>query len=187
MRYQITTVPDNTRLIIGNAKIEYAVTTVGGTYVSLGAGVVTSFKHDPTFYESQAGNSPDPIQGVGRETCSLEMELIEYSPSSLSAISGALYTYTSGSTGIITAGGKDDPTMTPKIFRVTNTRYVSTATYETIITIYRGFLNTGISFPFKSDNDTDPVMAMPITILGKVDTTLSAGSQLFKIETDVVG
>lgn len=184
MAYHQNSLVDSNKLIIGNAKIETAA-TVGGPYVNLGAGLVSAFTHTPTMYDVQAGNAPDPIEGVAEEVCTLDFELIEYDASVLSAISGGLVTQTS-TTSLSTLNAGGNSTITPRVFRVTNTRMIGAVTCETILTIFKGNLTTGITINFKSDNDADPLGVIPGQVEGKVDSTLSVGSQLFTITRTLI-
>lgn len=181
--YQNTSV-DSGKLILGNCKIETAATS-GGTFVNLGAGVVNSFTHTPELYASQAGNAPDPIEGVATETATIEFEMIEYDASVLSAISAGLLAASSTTVlSTIHAGGNQ--TITPRAFRLTNTWMSGTSTVETILTVYKGTLQGGPAINFKSDNDTDPVGTMPMTILAKLDTSKTVGQQLYSITRTIL-
>lgn len=176
--YQNTLV-DSTKLIIGNCKIETAA-SVAASYVNLGAGMVSNFTHTPTFYDVQAGNAPDPIEGVADEVCTIDFELIEYDASVLSAIGGGLFTYSATTTqSTISAGGNS--TITPRVFRITNTRLVSGTTKQTIVTVPYATLKTGLTINFKSDNDADPIAIIPCQIEGTINSSLTVGSQLFTI------
>ena len=176
--YQNSTVNAN-KLILGNAKIETAA-TAGGTFVNLGAGIVNSFAHNMELYDVQAGNAPDPIEGINTETATIEFEMIEYDGSVLSAIQcGAVTETSTTSLSTLIAGG--NTTLTPRAFRITNTRMVSSTTVETILTVYKATIQTGIALNFKSDNDADPIAIMPATVLGKPDTSRAVGQQLFTI------
>ena len=184
MAYHQNSSVNSNKLIIGNAKIETAA-SVGASYVNLGAGMVSAFAHTPTMYDVQAGNAPDPIEGVAEEVCTLDFELIEYDASVLSAISCGLVTQTATSVlSTLVAGG--NATLTPRVFRITNTRMIGATTSETVLTIFKGTLTTGISINFKSDNDADPIALMPGQIEGKVDSTLSVGSQLYTLTRTLV-
>jgi len=184
MAYHQNSSVDSNKLIIGNCKIETA-SSVAATYVNLGAGMVSAFTHTPTMYDVQAGNAPDPIEGVAEEVCTVDFELIEYDASVLSAIHGGLVSQTSTTVlSTLVAGGSS--TITPRVFRITNTRMISATTSETILTIFKGTLTTGISINFKSDNDADPLALMPCQIEGKVDSSLTVGSQLFKITRTLI-
>ena len=63
---------------------------------------------------------------------------------------------------------------------------ISGTTCETVLTILKGTLTTGVSINFKSDNDADPIALMPGQIGGKVDSTLTVGSQLFSITRTLI-
>lgn len=181
--YQNSTI-DSRKLIIGNAKIETAA-TAGGTFVNLGSGVVNSFTHVPELYASQAGNGPDPIEGVATETATVDFEMIEYDGSVLAAISGGLLTNTS-STHLSTINSGGNQQITPRAFRITNTWMSGSTTVETILTVYKATLTTGPTMNFKSDNDTDPVGVMPASLLAKLDTSRSAGSQLYSLTRTLI-
>jgi hypothetical protein len=62
---------------------------------------------------------------------------------------------------------------------------ISGATKETILLMYNATLDGGITCSPKSDNDTNPISTFPFALTGKPDTTLTVGSQLFKITRDV--
>ena len=176
--YQNTSV-NTTKLILGNYKIETSA-TAGGTFVNLGAGMVNNFAHEITMYDVQAGNAPDPVEGIALETFTVSFDLIEYDASSLAAISGGGLASTSTSVlSTLDAGG--NTVVTPQAFKFTNTRMVSGATKETIITVYKATMSQGLSITAKSDNDSDPINVIPITVVGVVDGTRTAGSQLYKI------
>ena len=171
-----------TNLLIGNYKIETAAygTSAGGTWVNLGAGIVNSFNHNITKYDVQAGNASDPLEGIATETFTVDGELIEYDSSVLAAISCGAETSASTTTqSVLSAGGNIE--LTPRAFRLTNRRIISGSTKETVIMVFKATLDNGIQVTAKSDNDTDPINTMAFTITGKLDTTLTAGSQLFTV------
>ncbi len=177
--YQNTTI-DSTKLILGNYKIESAA-SAAGSYVNLGAGIINSFGHNVVKYDTQAGNAPDPVEGVSDETFVIDGELIEYDASSLAAISGGMMSMASGASGVTTLNGGGNTTITERAFRLTNRRLISGVTHETVIVVYKATLDQGITFTAKSDNDANPVNVMPIKITGKLDSARTAGSQLFSI------
>lgn len=175
---------DTAELLIGNYKIETAAygTSAGGTWVNLGAGMVNSFNHAITKYDVQAGNAPDPIEGVAEETFTVDMELIEYDASALAAISCGLVTAdttTSSTQTVMKAGG--NTILTSRAFKFTNRRLISGATKETVILLFKATLDNGLQITAKSDNDADPINVMPVTVVGKLDATLSVGAQLYTI------
>lgn len=169
--YQNSSV-DTDKLVLGNYKIETAATS-GGTFVNLGAGTVTRFAHVLTKYDTQAGNAPDPIEGIATETIEVDFELIEYDGSVLSAIqAGAISESNTTVLSTITFGGQG-PDLTPVAFRLTNTRTINSSTVETILTLYKGTMANGLEFTVKSDNDTDPIEIMPGQIIAKQDSANS--------------
>jgi len=176
--YQNTSV-NTGALVVGNYKIEMAA-SVGATYVNLGAGMINKWGQNITKYAIQAGNAPDPLEGISNETFTIDGELIEFDLSVLSVLSCGGFTSASSGT-VMTASGGGNATLTPYVFRLTNKRMVSGATKETIILVYNGTLDTGLQVTAKSDNDSDPINVIPFTITAKLDTTRTAGSQLFYI------
>ncbi len=182
MTHQLTSV-DATKLIIGNCKLEtsvYASTAGSFTWVDCGAGMISNVAYVPVKYAVQAGNAPDPLEGIASETLTITGELIEYNGTVMSAMScGAI---TGASTGTVyTVIGGGNTTLTPCAFRLTNTRYVAGVTKQTILTTFYATMDAGIAFNLKSDNDTDPIAVIPIAITSKPDSTRSVGTQLFTI------
>jgi hypothetical protein len=185
MAYHQNTSVDSAKLILGNYKIETSASS-GGTFVNLGAGMVSKFGHNITMYKTQAGNAPDPVEGVADETFTIDCELIEYDASVLSAISGGAISADTTSSSVQTViNGGGNSVITDRAFRLTNTRIISGATKTTVILTYKAHLTAGLQFTAKSDNDADPITIMPIAIEAKVDSTRSAGSQLFSITKTV--
>jgi hypothetical protein len=185
MPYYQNTAADTTKLIIGNCKIETSA-TAGGTYVNLGHGIVSGFKHNVEVYTVQSGNGPDPIEGISKETATIDFQMIEYDASVLSAIQCGIIsadTSTSSTQTVINGGGNS--TITPRAFKITNTRMIGGVTKQTVLVVYKANMVTGLEIQFKSDNDADPVGVIPGQIMAELDTSLSAGSQLFKITRDL--
>lgn len=182
MLHQVTTV-SNEKLIVGNYKIETA-SSVGASYVNLGAGKVNSFKHEVTKYDTQAGNAPDPLEGIADEKFIIDMEMIEYDASVISAMSCGISTSSSTTAqSVMNAGGNED--LTPRVFRLTNTRKISGTTKQTIILVYYATMDQGIQMTAKADGESDPIGIMPVVITGKNDSSRTAGSQLYSITKDL--
>lgn len=175
---------DSDRLIIGNWKIETAPSS-GATFVNLGAGGLTSWDHQFEKYDVQAANAPDPIEGVATETLTFGFDLIEYDASAFSALQCGLVTSTvTASVSSMYAGG--NTTLTPRAFRLTNRRIISSTTVETVITVFKGTIDNGPTMVVKSDNDSDPITTWQFNVTAEVDTALTAGSQLYQIVKDEV-
>ena len=172
------------KLVIGNFKIETSATS-GGTYVNLGGGIITAAGHNITPYEVQLGNAPDPIEGIADETFTIVGEMVEYDGSVLSAIQGGAISETSTSV-LSTIVGGGNTVVTPRAFRITNTTMSGGSTVETIMTVYKGKMDTGLQFTPKSDNDSDPITIMPFSITAINDSTKTAGQQLFTITRTIV-
>jgi hypothetical protein len=188
--YQNSTV-SKVDLVLGNYKIEVATygTTIGGTFVNLGAGIVNSFGHELSKYDVQAGNAPDPIEGVADETFPVTGELIEYRATSMSLIFDGILTATSTASGITTLTGGGKTEMTNYAIRLTNTRMYptggTTITATTVLYLPKATATAGLSWTAKSDNDTDPINVIAFAIEGKIDSTATVGSQLFTIRRGI--
>ncbi len=180
--YQNSSV-DETKLILGNAKIECATvgTTVLGTWVNLGAGIVNSANYNITKYDTQAGNAPDPVEGIADETFTVGGEMIEYDASVLSFISGGAMSKTAGASGVTVLHGGGNTTTTEMAFKLTNKRLISGVTDETVLIVYNATMDNGPQIALKGDNDTSPMATIAFGLTGKNLSTLSAGSQLFEI------
>lgn len=174
---------DTSKLVLGNYKIEsspYASAAGAFTWINLGAGMINSWGYNQERYDVQAGNAPDPIKGISREDGKVDGELIEFDTSVLSAIScGAMTAASTGTVMTVYIGG--NTVLTHRAFRLTNTRLVSGATKETVVTFFKALLDNGIQFTAKSDNDADPINVMPFSITADPDPTRSAGTQLMTI------
>ena len=164
--YQNSAVSD-AKVEVGNYAIYVASsagTTVGGSWINLGAGMVKSFNYGAEPYTSQAGNAPDPVQGIARETATIEIDLIEYDGSSFSILSGGAIAGTSGS---ITVGGQTN-VIPGRGLKLVNTRKLASgSTQTTTYVINNVFMNGGFNYTPKSDNDTDPVGVYSFSLLAK--------------------
>ena len=164
--YQNSTVTD-AKIEVGNYAIYVAVTagtTVGGTWVNLGAGMVTGFSYNPESYTTQAGNAIDPIEGIARETATIDFELIEYDGSSFSILSGGSISGTSGS---LIVGGNASA-LTRRGLKLVNTRKLANgSTQTTTIVLYSCTLDGGFTMNPKSDNDADPVNVYTFSVMAK--------------------
>ena len=189
--YQNSTV-DKTKLVIGNYQMQIATygASIGDTFTNLGAGIVNSFSHSITKYDVQAGNAPDPIEGVSEETFAVEGELIEYDQAKLSKLYTGLATTTgTAANGTISFGGYTE--MTDIAVKLVNTKQYTVSGGTTVVSatttifIPKATANTGLAFTAKSDNDTDPINVMAFSVLGKLDSTLSTGTQLFTIKRTI--
>jgi len=94
--YQNTSVT-NSKLLLGNYKITFGTTgcalmssAITALTTNLGAGIINSFTHNVTRYDTQAGNAPDPIEGVAMETVTISGELIEYDHDALLVAFGGM-------------------------------------------------------------------------------------------------
>jgi len=179
--YQNTSV-DSDLLTLGNFKIESGA-SAGATMVNVGAGMLNDIQHSIEKIDVQAGNAPDPIEGISRETVTFTFDMIELDMSVISALSGGLYeSSVTTSISSLKAGGQT--TLTKRAFKFTNRRLVSGATKETVITVFSATLQNGFTWATKSDNDADPINVVTFDIVGELDTSLSVGSQLFTVDKD---
>lgn len=165
--YQNATVTD-ARIEVGNFAV-YVHATEGSTagasgWINLGAGMVKSFAYVAESYTSQAGNAVDPIQGVAKETATIDMDLIEYDGSSFSVLSGGVL---AGSSGSLTVGGQTNVQGSRGI-KLINTRKLATgSTQTTTYVLNKCYMDGGYTVAVKSDNDTDPVNVYTFKILAK--------------------
>jgi len=187
--YQNTSV-NSDALILGNYKIQVAtyssayatVASVQSAVTNLGAGMINSFGHNVTMIDVQAGNAPDPIEGIASETFSVAGDLIEFDVANVTTAWGGLVTTATAITttlSILSGGGKT--TLTPKTFLLTNRRSVNGATVETNIIVYKGYMTNGPQWTAKSDNDADPINSFSFEIRGEIDATRTIGDQLYSI------
>lgn len=178
--YQNKTVAD-AKVEVGNYAI-YVHSTAGSTaaaagWINLGAGMVTGFSYNPEKFTSQAGNAIDPIEGISRETATLDFELIEYDGSSFSILSGGAITGTSGS---LIVGGQTTVVTARGIKLVNGRKLASGSTQTTTIVLERCYLDGGWSMSPKSDNDADPVNVYTFSLMCKpVATTAATAMTLF--------
>jgi hypothetical protein len=85
------------------------------------------------------------------------------------------YTYTPNASTKLSTGGKN--TIAPRVVRLTNTNSLNK---KFQITIYAAKNQGGIELKLPGDDSEDPV-STPIELKGIVDTTRTAGDQLFEI------
>lgn len=186
--YQNTSVTTDA-LILGNWKIQVAtvatyltVASVASAVTNLGAGMINSFGHNVTKYDVQAGNAPDPIEGIADETFVVSGDLMEFTVANVTTAWGGIVTTSTAITttlSILSGGGKSE--MTPKTFLLTNKRIVNGASVETNVIVYKGYMTNGPQFKTKSDNDADPITTYSFEIEGVIDGTRTAGDQLYSI------
>jgi hypothetical protein len=93
------------------------------------------------------------------------------------------YRYGDVKTNKLTSGGLS--TIASKWFRLTNKQVVSGVSKYRYLVVYSGSLNAGMNLAFKSSNEADPILEMPVSILAELDATRTAGDQLFMIEDSV--
>jgi hypothetical protein len=187
MAYTQNTTVDAAKLIIGNCKIETATagTTVGGTWVNMGNGVVTNAVHNITKYDVQGRNGPDPVEGISDETFTVDFELIEFTGTTLANIQcGAISESSTTVLSTIVGGGNSQ--LTPRAFKVTNTSIYSGNTVVTTFLIYNATMADGLNFQFKGDQEGDPVGIISGQIVGKNDETKTVGNQLFTLTRTIV-
>lgn len=162
--YQNATVTDS-KVETGNYAMYVATigTTAGGTWTNLGAGMVKSFAYNPEMFTSQAGNAVDPIEGVARETATLEIDLIEYDGTAFSELSSGMWT---GTTGAITVGGNVS-LISGKAYKLVNTRKLAGGTSQVTTYVISKGIAGGFTMNPKSDNDSDPVNVYSFSITCK--------------------
>ncbi len=86
-----------------------------------------------------------------------------------------VFDYTPAVSKTLKSGGKY--TINPRVLRITN---VNEAGKKFEITIYRGFNQAPLELPFPADDGEDG-MVVPIGVLAELDTSRTAGDQLYQI------
>lgn len=162
--YQNSTVTDS-KIETGNYAIYVgsAGATAGAITTNLGAGMVKSFVHNAEMYTSQAGNAIDPIEGVARETATLEIDLIEYDGSAFSTFTGGMWT---GSSASVTVGGNVS-LLSGVGMKLVNTRKLANGSTQTTTYVINKAVPGGFSLAVKSDNDSDPVNVYSFSVTCK--------------------
>jgi len=177
-------------------------TTYGSASTILGIGNLTGFTENLEFTTTQAGNSNEPDKAVAGHTLTITFDLLEFYLPNWDIIRGSqldtensatVSTYLAGvggagagsagtvntiSTGGLTAIGW-------KAYAFYNQKMVAGVTAETVIIVHKAKIETGMVLTPKSDHDTDPVMVTPITLTAEIDTSQTAGEQLFVIESEL--
>ncbi len=171
------------RIVLGNYKLETAP-SAAGTYVNMGAGILTAWQHNIEKFNLQAGNAPDPLEGIATETVTFSFELLEYDASVFSALQNGLVSATgiTSATSTIDAGG--NTTLTPAAYRLDNHRFIASTTVGTVITMFSGTIDNGMTMVTKSDNDADPMNAFQFSVTCENDSSLTVGSQLYQYVKD---
>ena len=185
MAYHQNNTVDADRIKLGNWKIETAA-SAAATFVNLGAGGVTSWQHNIEKFTIQSPNAPDPVEGIGVESVTFGFDLQEWDASALSVLQNGL-TSTSLLTSVLSAiyaGG--NTTLTPRAYRLTNNTRTATGTSITVITMFKGVVDNGMTLVTKSDNDASPDNAYQFTVTCENDASLTVGSQLYQIVTTEV-
>lgn len=85
------------------------------------------------------------------------------------------YKYTPNASKTLTSGGLS--TISPKVVRITN---YNEAAEKFEITVYKASNDQGIKLTLPEDDSDDPAL-VPIKLIGTLDTTRTAGDQLFVI------
>ncbi len=198
-RYQETSLTNAGTLLEGGFRMGVAGTAgvfAGGSLGTvLGIGNLTGFTENIEKTTTQAGNSDQPDMRVANHTLTITFDLLEFWLPSFDLIRGGSLdvenaatapTYLTGgtaSTNVLSTGGLN--TLAGKAFAFENTGIVNGATVQTILIAYLARIEQGLAFTPKTDHDTDPVMVMPFTLTAELDTSRTAGDQLYIIETEL--
>lgn len=90
------------------------------------------------------------------------------------------YTYGAIASRKLSSGGISS--ISSRWFKLTNKEIISGVAKYRYVVIYSGTINQGLNFAFKSVNEADPVLEIPISIEATLDTTRTEGDQLFYVE-----
>jgi len=194
--FQQTAMAVSGSTLLGGCKMGVAasaVTFAGGSMGTvLGIGNMTGFTENLEFTTTQAGNSSEPEKAVSKHTLTITFELLEFYPPNWDIIRGGSLdtenalsapTYLSGTANIFSSGGLT--AIGEKSFAFLNTKLIAGSTVETILVVYKAKIEAGLILTPKSDHDADPVMVLPFTLTGELDTTRTVGDQLYVIETQL--
>ena len=80
----------------------------------------------------------------------------------------------------LTSGGYTD--LTQLYYRLTNAEVVSGTTKYRYFTVYSASISDGLNLAFKSSNESDSLLEIPISLTAIIDTDRSVGDQLFAVE-----
>ena len=160
----------------------------------LGIGNMTNMQENIEKTTTQAGNSNAPDKLVATHTITASFELYEFWPPNWDSIRGgaidtenaasaSTYIDGGGTSNIFATGGLN--VLSAMAFSFQNTTMVAGATAVTVLILYKATIEQGLAFTAKSDHDTDPAMVMPFTVTGELDTSRTAGDQLFIVETEL--
>ena len=83
----------------------------------------------------------------------------------------------------LTSGGLS--IISDRMFRFTNKQIVSGVAKYRYFVCYKGAINSGLAMAFKSSNEADPVLSVPMSINATLDTSRTEGDQLFYIVDEV--
>ena len=199
-KYQQTSLTNANSLFEGGCRMGVAATAgvfAGGSLGTvLGIGNLTGFTENLEKTTTQAGNSDQPDMRVAVQTVTITFDMLEFWPPNWDKIRGGSLdvenaatasTYIGGAGTVtvnaFTTGGLN--TLTGKAFAFENTTTVSGATAATMLIVYLARIEAGLTFTPKTDHDTDPVMVTPITLTAELDTSRTAGDQLYIIESQL--
>ena len=179
--------------------------TFGSGCTILGIGNLTGFTENIEMSTTQAGNSNMPEKVIAVHGATITLELMEfYLPSFLivrgnsadvgyasGSLSASTYLAAVGGAGAgsggtvctFSTGGLN--TVNEMAFAFYNVRMEAGATVETILVIHKARISQGLTWTPKTDHDTDPVTVFPFTLEAELDTSQTAGNQLYAIETEL--
>jgi len=177
-------------------------TAFGSGATILGIGNLTGFTENIEMTTTQAGNSNMPEKVVANHSATITFELLEFYLPTFDEIRGGSLdtenqatasTYltgvggagagSAGTVNTISTGGLN--AIDEAAFAFYNVRMEAGATVETIIVIHKARISAGLTFTPKTDHDTDPVTVFPFTLEAELDTSQTAGNQLYVIETEL--
>lgn len=90
------------------------------------------------------------------------------------------YDYTPYATRKLSTGGLTQ--INDRWWKFTNAKLVSGTSKERIVKVYSATIEQGLIMAAMADDADDPAAVLPMSIMGHIDTSRSAGDQLFIIE-----
>ena len=190
MPYQNTGLAHTASTVLGSAVLYYGA-TAGAATTNLGLARDIVVTENWTRTTSQADNGPDPINAVTRQTVTVSFSLLEFYPPAWDALRGVYFgtastatgTYVAGTAYIYSAGGMNE--LDNVALKLINNTLVAGATTQTAIVVKKANIMEGLNLAFPSDNADDPILPVPFTFEGKVDTSQALGTQLMTIECEL--
>lgn len=173
------TTANSNAFVMGSATIYISgsteKSTTTGSFIDLGAARGVKLTETWDSVEIETDNTPKIVIGAKNQQITIEGTLLELDFYRMKMLRGGLDTF-STTTFTFDTGG--NITITPQAIYL---KHEAASSSETILaTVFYASATEGLSLPFPSDNATD-VMEVPFKLVGKCQSTRTAGEQLYSI------